>query len=284
MVIGMDENRELPPTLNEPPTPRPLRCWPVDAQPKLAAALAKARGLVEGVAKDAKVIGGGPSYAYASSETVIREALRCLSEAGVSFTLDAYRIGPDRAFHVKQKGSAARIEIVVQMLEATYRLEHVSGEWREVFSDTTAIMCDASRPPDKAVGAAKTYDLSYALRTLLCMPKIEDEPDRRDDSDWHGHGQQHQGSNVSERNTTPAEEFSWPVDIDDARARRQDPDDRAEAWNQLLDLRARHNLPRKPSGTATDPVPRTLGDMDLAIETILSEHADESAEPKENHE
>jgi hypothetical protein len=245
-----------------------ITCWPSDAQPKLAKALTSALRDVHGVHKGSEgEAGQGRRYAYASAEAVITEALRVLSKHALIFTLQSYRLGPEREFEVKVGGGkdAKRVRVSPPTLEATYRLEHESGEWRTIRSDGTAIMCDGGRPPDKAMATAKTYDLSYALRTLLMLPRVEDEPDRRDDTEWA------EGHRV--RASKPA--FDWPADINEAIARRADADDRAEAWNQLCAMREAHGLPRRPAGTDEDPLPRRLNEINTAIETLIAEHNDE---------
>src|SRR5258707_6928030 len=45
----------------------------------------------------------------------------------------------------------------------------------------TPIVEDKSRPMDKAVATALTYNLGYTLRGLLLLPRVEDEVDQRDD-------------------------------------------------------------------------------------------------------
>ena len=133
----------------------------------LFAALARAQQSAHAVEKDKKVT-FGQQYKYASGESVIEEAKRALDGHGLAFLPTGYRV---------QTGEHG------MMLAARYLLTHESGECLEIESETP-IVPGQGRPEDKATATAKTYDLSYQLRGLLLLARVEEgaEPDARDDS------------------------------------------------------------------------------------------------------
>lgn len=131
----------------------------------LSAALVDAQRRAEAVEKTAQ--NSFHRYAYASSEAVIQVARRALGEAGLAVSAH-YAVE-----HLEPH----------EMLAATYVLDHLSGESRS-YSSSTPIIPEKGRPADKALAAAKTYDLAYFLRALLLLPRVEEgaEVDARDDS------------------------------------------------------------------------------------------------------
>ena len=133
----------------------------------LYAALAKAQQRARAVEKDRKMT-FGQQYKYASGESVIEEARHALEGNGLAFLATDYR--------VELRGE-------MLMLFARYLLTHESGEGLTLNSETP-ILPGNGRPEDKATATAKTYDLSYVLRALLLLPRVEDgaEVDARDDS------------------------------------------------------------------------------------------------------
>jgi hypothetical protein len=144
---------------------------------KLNAALVAAQKAAHAVEKDSK--NKHFNYKYASSEDIIQESRQALGPHGLAFTPISYAVA------VREDESGG-------MLSATYVLVHESGEERQVTS-MTPVVPEKGRPIDKAVAVAKTYDLSYTLRGLLLLPRIEEgaEVDTRDDRDYVPPQRQH---------------------------------------------------------------------------------------------
>lgn len=135
-------------------------------------------------------------YRYASGEDVIAEARRALSDAGLALAVERYSVD-HREPH--------------DYLCAEYVLMHESGDSRQ-WSSSTPIIPEKGRPADKALAAAKTYDLAYFLRALLLLPRVEEDapdPDRRDDRSHEprrkapakAQGKPHQGGPVADLRT-----------------------------------------------------------------------------------
>lgn len=128
-------------------------------------------------------------YDYASAEDVIIASRAALAENGLAFVLTTYEVGGN--------GESG-------MLRAVYLLVHESGGSMEVTSQTPWHV-EKGRPADKAVACAKTYDLSYTLRSLLLLPRVEEgmEPDTRDDSGYDPEQNRKEKSNVTQSRSTP---------------------------------------------------------------------------------
>lgn len=141
-------------------------------QMELRAALVRAQGLARAVVKSSK--NEHFVYQYASSEAIISEGREALSEAGLALfpvTQDIVDIGEG--------------ENVLSLLKVVYGLVHTSGQGMEL-SSTTPIIPEKGRPFDKALAAAKTYDLGYLLRGLLLLPRVGkgEDVDERDDRNF----------------------------------------------------------------------------------------------------
>ena len=124
-----------------------------------------AEGLViaQGKARPVGKKGNTNQYKFASSEDIIFEAGQALQAGGLSLFPQTYSV----------EGS---------ILTVQYVLLHRSGEER-LLSSTTPIISTKFMPLDKAMSAAKTYDLNYTLRGLLLLPRGDAfEVDRRDDT------------------------------------------------------------------------------------------------------
>ncbi len=146
----------------------------------LAERLVRAQQSAQAVTKDAR--NEFHKYDYVSSESIIREAREALHSAGLSVVCVSS--------NVDRSSEAA-------LLIAIYRVQSVSGEGMDMHYETP-IVPDKGRPMDKAVGAARTYSLSYFLRDLLLLPRVDkrDEVDQRDDTgDTRSHAP---GLNVSQ--------------------------------------------------------------------------------------
>lgn len=136
---------------------------------KLFAALAKAQQAARGVEKS-KQVAFGNRYKYASGEDVVAEARRAMAAEGLAFTVVGYAVS-------HRDG--------MLWLTSRYLLTHSSGESLDISSETP-IIPDKGRPEDKATATAKTYDLSYVLRGVLLLERVEEgaEVDARDDTNY----------------------------------------------------------------------------------------------------
>jgi hypothetical protein len=143
----------------------------------LAAGLVRAQREAHAVAKGGRNKFHG--YNYASAEDVIRAARDALSEGDLAILAMSHEIAT-----MIPGGPEVEPTLSVRI---RYALIHAAGESREITSETP-IMPEKGRPWDKALAAAKTYDLSYMLRSLLLLPRGEDEAsadvDNRDDRGW----------------------------------------------------------------------------------------------------
>lgn len=128
----------------------------------LFGALAKARAAIHGVVRDGR--NNQQGYNYASAEAMMAVAGPALADNGLSVFPQKYT--PD---------------FDAMMLHVEYVLAHASGESLPISSSTpmvvTKFKSGAETPPDKALGAAKTYDLRYMLRGLLNIPQVEKDAD-----------------------------------------------------------------------------------------------------------
>lgn len=129
----------------------------------LATALAAAQQKVRAVAHDA--INAFHKYHYTSSEAIIEAAKTALAGSGLAVAPleESMSDGGD-------------------CLHCRFLLLHTSGESLPLVRDWP-IVPDRGRPLDKATASASTLALSYLLRDLLLMPRVngEDEVSARDD-------------------------------------------------------------------------------------------------------
>lgn len=137
---------------------------------RLAAALGKAQAACKPVSHDAH--NTHQNYAYTSSEAIIAEGKQALASAGLSL------LPVRQSLNGWERHGEDRFE-----LERHFLLLHSSGE--------TLPLCvhwpvcpGKGRPLDKATAAAATLSLSYLLRDLLLMPRVDpaDEVNARDDT------------------------------------------------------------------------------------------------------
>jgi hypothetical protein len=135
-----------------------------EGQGPLLAALAKAQAQAQGVEKGS--VNTFHRYKYASAEDVIAVSREALAGTGLAFVCTSATVA---------WGEPA-------VLTCRYALIHESGASLEITSETPVIP-EKGRPEDKAVATAKTYDLGYALRGLLLLPRVEEgaDADQRDD-------------------------------------------------------------------------------------------------------
>lgn len=132
----------------------------------LAAALAAAQKKCQAVVQDKKNTFHG--YRYASAEAIITEAREALSDTGLSLLPLRQSI---------DGGGTDRYE-----LQRTFLLLHTSGERMPLYV-AWPVVPEKGRPLDKAAAIADTLSLSYLLRDLLLMPRIDEKDDAnaRDD-------------------------------------------------------------------------------------------------------
>lgn len=145
----------------------------LQGRPKLAAALVAAIRACKAVPHDATgQFGGSKDKAYTSSEAIFEEARKALADNDLA-------VIPLRAtVNGSEREGPDRFELVQERL-----LLHSSGE-ALVCSSAWPIVPGAGRPLDKATAAADTLSLSYFLRDLLQLPRVDpaDEVNQRDDS------------------------------------------------------------------------------------------------------
>jgi len=130
------------------------------------------------VAKDGKNAHHG--YKYATSEDVIEEARGALSAGELALFAEASSLREI----IPASGEGSAYEPPLYVVDSVYVLAHASGGTHRITS-STFVMPEKGRPFDKALAAARTYDLAYTLRSLLLLPRGEaDHPDQRDDRAW----------------------------------------------------------------------------------------------------
>jgi hypothetical protein len=151
----LDDRTNGPPIVINPQPARPA----IPSTPNLNKALAAAQQKCRGASKDSRNNFHG--YRYASAEAVITEAKSALADTGLALVPIEQEIAE----------SGGRYQ-----LHRRFLLTHESGECLPLSVSWPAI-CDRAKPLDKAAGAAATSSLSYLLRDLLLMPRIDDVDD-----------------------------------------------------------------------------------------------------------
>ena len=137
----------------------------------LPAALLQAQQAIGAVGKDARNDFG--RYDYVSAEAMIRGSRAALHSAGVLF----FEAGTE----VLAEGAAVQV---------SYRLCHPASGEEQLISRDWPIARDLgkgkTKPEDKALAGALTACLSYTLRGLLLIPRVDqademDQGDRQED-------------------------------------------------------------------------------------------------------
>lgn len=131
------------------------------------------------------------NYDYADSEAVIDAGRRALQSAGLALIRESHSIVyPPEMLHpgVRQwdgeSGRGVPTEFV-PMLRSTYKLFGKCEGSMMVHSETP-IVVEKGRPMDKAVAAAETLALAYAMRDTLSIKRdAKDEVNGRDDTPQH---------------------------------------------------------------------------------------------------
>jgi hypothetical protein len=142
-----------------------------NALKSLAAGLRSAQRAAASVTKDARNSHHG--YRYASAEAILAEVKEPLAAHGLALMPTAFR--------VEAPSDPLRAAGVAAMLHSKWVLEHVCGETREIECDWFVVP-DRGRPIDKALAAARTASLSYLLRDVLQLPRVEEGTGLDDDS------------------------------------------------------------------------------------------------------
>lgn len=213
--------------------------------PALAKALVDAQRIVSPAEKTSE--NTFHRYRYASSETIIEVAGVALEKCGLAMVPISLIVELLAAGVEKVAGGA------VAMLHATYALIHQSGASWSFVTDVPIIpelgkSSGWSRPLDKALFAARTEALSYALRDALLIPR-EDAPDvsgRRD------RGRREEGG---DGNGLPPRDDFPRLTVDDACARFEKADKMTDVAQTLQLARAwMAQQPVAPSDVALEKV------------------------------
>jgi hypothetical protein len=134
----------------------------------LSAALCKAQAAAKGVHKDGN--NSFAKYKYASAEAIIREAQVHLQQAGLAVV--ALNTHLDVTGQVAEYGP-----LLIQ--RRIYRIIHEGGQHEDMKQDWP-VLPQKGRPLDKAAAVADTASLSYFLRNLLLMARVEAGMDLND--------------------------------------------------------------------------------------------------------
>jgi hypothetical protein len=104
-------------------------------------------------------------YRYASAEAILAQAKEALSETGLAL------LPLEQALNGYARDGEGRFELVRK-----FCLLHISGEWMPL-SCAWPVVLEKGRPLDKATAIAATLSLSYLLRDLLLMPRVDADDD-----------------------------------------------------------------------------------------------------------
>jgi len=149
-----------------------------DSQTALYAALAKAQAQAHEIEKDAR--NKFHAYNYVSAEAMIREAKEILTANGLALVPTGSSLDPPAPI-ITEDNDYAKNARAAATLNASWLVVHRDG-------GSIAVTCawpvapEKGRPIDKAVAAARTASLSYLLRDLLQIPRVEEGTDLDDNS------------------------------------------------------------------------------------------------------
>lgn len=153
-------------------------------QTSLFKALAAAQADVQAQGKDST--NTFHKYKYTSMEDLLIEARRVLTKHGLAASIDDVTIVPGVPYDAKEidkDGHQITVTYRDDVLACQCTLRHESGEsfscQRQQY-----ILPEKGRPPDKALATANTFAIGYWLRDLLLIPRVDDEPDKRDDTKY----------------------------------------------------------------------------------------------------
>ena len=149
--LGEEEANELKKaiyTRSTNPEPTPIETWKSDKIDKLAAALAKVQGELEGAKSDST----NPFFnsSYADLHTVIKSSFPYLSKHGLSVS----------------QGN----EVIEGAVCITTTLMHESGQWLR-----SKIKLPLEKVTAQGVGAACTYGRRYGLSAIVGVAQYDDD-------------------------------------------------------------------------------------------------------------
>lgn len=120
-------------------------------------------------------------YDYVSAESMILHCRGALHSAGLTLSAVSSIIAVVDGVHVTPKGGDA---MPLMMMHRVWCLAHDSGTERTYEQDWPVVV-EKGRPLDKAVAGADTASLSYLLRNLLMVPRVEKGTDLNADGRDH---------------------------------------------------------------------------------------------------
>lgn len=191
--------------------------------PSLAGALAAAILDAGAVAKAAR--NDFHRYSYASAESILVEARAALARHGLVATWHARGLDMSRAASIEVVGRKGKQLLQVYAhLVGVVRLSYAHSDQVLDTPLEWPVCLEAGKHADKAVAAAQTSALSYALRDLLLLPRVAEGEDIQS-----RHDEVHEHQTASR----PAAADDW---LDAAgvalRAKGWSPDDATEALNK----------------------------------------------------
>lgn len=164
----------------------------------LYAALVRAQADVRPVEKDST--NTFHKYKYASGDDVIASARSALNTHGLAVLALRWQVSEAPTWYIdwqpdptdptpdpKQKRHLpVKVEDIAIRLAVHYRLVHESGESLDFDPFSVPVLPEKGRPIDKAEAGARTYALSYFLRDLLLIPRVDEgtDVDQRDDREY----------------------------------------------------------------------------------------------------
>ena len=158
-----------------------------DKKPTLASALLDAQRSIHAVGKDSK--NNYSKYNYASAENIIAACREVLLEAGLTFQRTAWDMSEVSYRHVsnwdKNQKRMADTELAVAVVTMKFKLSHPASAESEEYAAAVHAQERVGTPLDKAVSAALTSGLSYMLRDILMIPRVDEtELNQFDDSTY----------------------------------------------------------------------------------------------------
>ena len=166
--------------------------------PNTCAALVEAQAAINAVEKGST--NAFHKYKYASGDDIIAEGRAALNGAGLATFATRWQITETPYQWTDEKGAV--IDDVALRLLVRYRLVHASGEVMDFEPFSVPVLPEKGRPIDKAEAGARTYALSYFLRDLLLIPRVDEgsDVDSRDDS-------RHDPRNRAKQSPPPARSY-----------------------------------------------------------------------------
>lgn len=166
----------------------------------LYAALVRAQAAVRPVEKDST--NSFHKYKYASGDDVIASARAALNAHGLAAFALRWHVTEAPTWYIDwqpdptdptvdpkaKRHLPVKVEDIAIRLSVHFRLVHESGEALDFDPFGVPVLPEKGRPIDKAEAGARTYALSYFLRDLLLIPRVDEgsDVDQRDDRDRSG--------------------------------------------------------------------------------------------------